>query len=691
MARKTIGRDIAGLATVLVACMTAQAQAPVPPRPDGEAVSKSPISADGPARAVSQLVEQLERHPARPSTVRDRTGGLFLLDIAKGRATPIADEPDPGVAYCGSPAWSSDGRRILFDAMTADQVALSHIKMIEVVEGRLTVKDLGIGNCPTFSPDDRRIAFLFNPGPQAGVWVMLPDGSQRETLGSYGRPRWSPYGYQMMMTSFSSPCSVTIMDANPEKSGRLQVPGTRIYSVPTWADDRTLVAVIGSEDTIALIDTSIPAAGRIKEVLWKKGKGFDVTPAYPSYSPSRREYVFVGEGPKGMAMYSFRKGQTEPPRRLEPDRFDKLLRDPTFSPDGRYLLFTSDRRLATRSRAPPGPSLVELRRRPDLRQMNAFSALAENVNQEKPRDDPPLPAALAVADRLRDRPCRRPSGQPGGERPPDPAQGDRVLKDADRAALRAGVDELGQQIDSLRESLRTKARPAPPAARRAGLSQGRPRGARARRVLPGPGDRGGEGPVEAGPGASRPAPRGTCPLGHGHRARSCAATSRRSTARSSRTAWSCRHPTGRTRRTDSGWMSGATGAARPSARSISSTTGRGIAGEFTPRECVRAAPLRAILQRQQVRRRDRPLRGARGHQEPLPDRRGPARDAGLLDGRRRLLAVRRALSRACGPPPRRAPASPRPPTSSRSSRRSRSSRPGMRRSSGTSTTAPTTP
>ena len=43
-------------------------------------------------------------------------------------------------------------------------------------------------------------------------------------------------------------------------------------------------------------------------------------------------------------------------------------------------------------------------------------------------------------------------------------------------------------------------------------------------------------------------------------------------------------------------------------------------------------------------------------------------DARLLDGRRRLLAVRRPLPRASGPPRRRAPASPRRPTSSRSSR-----------------------
>ena len=65
-------------------------------------------------------------------------------------------------------------------------------------------------------------------------------------------------------------------------------------------------------------------------------------------------------------------------------------------------------------------------------------------------------------------------------------------------------------------------------------------------------------------------------------------------------------------------------------------------------ERVRAPSLRPILQRQQVCRRDRPVRGARRRQEALPDRRGPAGDAGLLDGRRGLLAVRRALSRHVG-------------------------------------------
>lgn len=331
------------LSVPLAAGATARAQAPEPSGSSGAPAARAPDGADITGKEAGRLAEVLEKNPASPSKARNHVAGLFLLEIASGQATLVADEPDPDVGYCGCPDWSRDGKRILYDAMNADKVAESHIKMLEVVDGRPVTKDLGIGNCPTFAPDGRRIAFLNNIGPPSGVWLMQADGSGRKSLGSYGRPRWSPDGHQMMMTSFSSPCNVTIMDADPEKSGRLRIPDSKIYSVPTWAGDRTLVAVVGNEDTIALIDTTRPAEGKVKEVLWKRGKDLDVIPTYPSYCPTTREYVFVGQGPRGMALHAFRHGQTEPPRRLEPKGYDKMLRDPTFSPDGKYVVFTSDR------------------------------------------------------------------------------------------------------------------------------------------------------------------------------------------------------------------------------------------------------------------------------------------------------------------------------------------------------------
>ena len=59
----------------------------------------------------------------------------------------------------------------------------------------------------------------------------------------------------------------------------------------------TIVAVIGEEvgDTIALIDLSDPEQGKVKEVLWKQGKGLEVKPSSPVYSSITRRCVFVGD------------------------------------------------------------------------------------------------------------------------------------------------------------------------------------------------------------------------------------------------------------------------------------------------------------------------------------------------------------------------------------------------------------
>src|SRR5262249_15005111 len=153
------------------------------------------IAADSKAReerrrqAVNLLVEQLRRYPARASTAAGQVG-LFLIDAEGGEATRIANEPDPWLAQCGSPAWSHDGKQILFDATTGTAhppdgppTPISRLKALGLADGRLEVKDLGPGNTPDFSPSDDRIIFLLNPGSlasaQAGVWLMNAHGSDR--------------------------------------------------------------------------------------------------------------------------------------------------------------------------------------------------------------------------------------------------------------------------------------------------------------------------------------------------------------------------------------------------------------------------------------------------------------------------------------------------------------------------------
>ena len=89
MERKTSGVALWGLSAVLLAaCGMARAQAPDPPRPSVAAGAKAADVADGPGKAAGQLVEQLERHPARPSTAADRVRGIVPAQSRHGPGRP---------------------------------------------------------------------------------------------------------------------------------------------------------------------------------------------------------------------------------------------------------------------------------------------------------------------------------------------------------------------------------------------------------------------------------------------------------------------------------------------------------------------------------------------------------------------------------------------------------------------------
>jgi Protein of unknown function (DUF1559)/WD40-like Beta Propeller Repeat len=303
-------------------------------------------------KAVGQLVEELRKKAPPAAKGPDRIS-LYALDVSSGAVTLVAGEPDPGLDQCGSPSWTRDGKQILFDAQPKEHLEKTRLKAIDLADGRWTIKDLGPGNCPSPSPAADRILFLRNPdqapGDETGVWIMEADGSQRRRLGGYGRPRWSPDGHQFLIISFSNQPQVTLIDDRPvKKSGEIQIPGHRIFSIPSWAGAGTIVAVIGAEgaasgDTVALLDLADPERAAIKEVLWKKGSGLAVDPSEPIFAPATRRCVFVGSDTRGMALYTLDAGKPGPPKRLEPEGHDKLILDLAFAPDGRYVLFASNR------------------------------------------------------------------------------------------------------------------------------------------------------------------------------------------------------------------------------------------------------------------------------------------------------------------------------------------------------------
>src|SRR5262249_37306999 len=153
------------------------------------------------ARAVRRLAEALKRHPPRLSTDLGWNYQTYMLDLVEGGMTLVADEPIPGKICSGQAAWSHDGSRIVFDTTGSDW-PIGRVVAIEVRDERPTYTELGAGSHPTFSPDDRRIAFLLHPdgepGSQPGIWVMRADGSERRRVGEFGAPFWSPDGREFL-------------------------------------------------------------------------------------------------------------------------------------------------------------------------------------------------------------------------------------------------------------------------------------------------------------------------------------------------------------------------------------------------------------------------------------------------------------------------------------------------------------
>ena len=324
------------------------------PLPQGTARRLIELNDADPARGVRRLADVLKRHPPRLSPDRGWGYQLYMLDLVEGGTTLIADEPLPDQLCSGMPDWSHDSHRIVFET-TGSQWPVARSMAIEARDGRPTFTDLGPGNHPTFSPDDKRIAFYLHPGAEpgaeAGGWLMLADGSDRQRVGESGAPFWSPDGRGFLINSYSLPTVSTVINLATGNGGVVKVPGQEIFSWPSWAGPGTLVSALameGKDHSIALLDVREPAETKVIEVLWRRGGGLDVTPRWPAYRPDTRRCFFTGEEPMKRTLFAVQRGDSARATRMElvehqrPGHYQQLG-GLSFSPDGRYLLFSANR------------------------------------------------------------------------------------------------------------------------------------------------------------------------------------------------------------------------------------------------------------------------------------------------------------------------------------------------------------
>jgi len=257
---------------------------------------------------------------------------IFRLDLETNQVTKISD----GLSSDEQPNISPDGKTIIFYAKSDTRLGIYAMN----VDGKNVRKLAGAREydyAPTWSPNGKMIAFVGYADDRGHrIYVMDADGSNPRgistgTQGTIGTLAWSPDSTEIMYRAGDRNSEIYIMNADGSAPRRL-TNSPEEDSGPALSPDGKQV-VFSIDGDIAIINTDGSGLRVFKDVF-----GID-----PSWSPDGKQIVFSGLTNDSSGRPLTIVNADGSGKKVVVAGNDISDAWASFSPDGKRILFTSNR------------------------------------------------------------------------------------------------------------------------------------------------------------------------------------------------------------------------------------------------------------------------------------------------------------------------------------------------------------